>query len=128
LISYLRKIAVRRSPFIIIFFMLEDNSMHFLKMSGIIAGNKEKEFEQTIQFVFNQLSSDCLEKVLSMDMHKKDHYHIYYLWRSGGALKKFMASIELQLIKGAFDTLGKPGQTLFGTCVETSQFKPSDSK
>jgi hypothetical protein len=99
--------------------MHEDITMHFLKMSGVIAGNKEKEFEQTIQFVFNQLSSDCLEKVLSTDIHKKDHYYLYYLWNSAGALKKFMGSIELQLIKGAFDTLGNLNQTVFGTCVET---------
>jgi hypothetical protein len=107
-------------------FMHDEGSMHFLRLSGIIASNKEKEFEQTVQFVFNQLSSECLEKVLSNDMHKKDHYHLFYLWSTAGALKKFMGSIELQLIIGAFDTLGTLEHTIFGTCVEKPSFHSKD--
>jgi hypothetical protein len=106
--------------------MHDEDSLHFLKMSGIIAGNKEKEFEQTVQFVFNQLSSECLQKVLSIDMHTKDYYHIYCLWTNAVALKKFMGSIELQLIKGAFDTLGSLEQTVFGTCVEKPSIRSKD--
>jgi len=44
--------------------MNEKHSFYFMKMSGDIGRGKEKEFEQIIRFVFNQLPDECVERSL----------------------------------------------------------------
>jgi quinol monooxygenase YgiN len=87
---------------------------HFLKVSGEIAGNKGKEFEQTIRFVFNQLPPECTERSLSLDIHNEGHYFFFSLWLNERALKKFLNSEEYQLIRGAYDALGAMEISVYG--------------
>jgi quinol monooxygenase YgiN len=91
------------------------HATHFLKVSGAIAGNKGKEFEQTIRFVFNQLPPECTERTLSMDIHHEGHYYFFSQWLNERALKKFLNSVDYQLISGAFDALGNMEESVFGT-------------
>jgi quinol monooxygenase YgiN len=91
------------------------HATHFLKVSGTIAGNKGKEFEQTIRFVFNQLPPECIERSLSVDIHQEGHYYFLSKWLNERALKKFLNSVEYQLISGAFDALGNIEESVFGT-------------
>jgi len=87
---------------------------HFLKVSGDIAGNKGKEFEQTVRFVFNQLPPECIERTLSLDIHNEGHYYFFSLWLSERSLRKFLNSEEYQLISGAYDALGAMDDSFYG--------------
>jgi quinol monooxygenase YgiN len=91
------------------------HATHFLKVSGDIAGNKGKEFEQTIRFVFNQLPFECIERTLSLDIHQEGHYYFFSLWSGEPALKKFLNSEEYQLISCAYDALGMLEVSFYGT-------------
>jgi quinol monooxygenase YgiN len=94
--------------------MNERHSFHFLKISGDISDNKEKEFEQTIRFVFNQLPDECIDRSLTQDTFNAGHYVFYSVWHNERALLKFMKSEEYDLIKGAFETLGFYENTVKG--------------
>jgi quinol monooxygenase YgiN len=94
--------------------MDERHPLHFLKISGDIGNNKEKEFEQTIRFVFNQLPDDCIDRNLTQDTFNMGHYVFYSVWHNERALLKFMKSEEYDLIKGAFETLGFYENTVKG--------------
>jgi hypothetical protein len=91
------------------------HATHFLKVSGDIAGNKGKEFEQTIRFVFNQMPPECVERTLSLDIHQEGHYYFFSLWLGERALKNFLNSGEYQLISGAYDALGTMNVSFYGT-------------
>ena len=90
------------------------HATHFLKVSGDIAGNKGKEFEQTIRFVFNQLPPECIDRTLSLDIQHDGHYCFFSLWLNEGALKRFLNSEEYQLISGAYDALGMMDMSFYG--------------
>ena len=93
---------------------MEKNTPHFLQISGNVPGNKRKEFEQTFRFVFNQLPGGCIEHSLSEDVFVEGHYHFFSVWITGGALRLFMASMEFQLLTGAYFTLGDEEKTAHG--------------
>jgi hypothetical protein len=78
----------------------------FLKISGSVPQNKQKEFDQTFRFVFNQLPFECIECNLAMDVNSPGYYHFYALWQDESSLKTFMASMEFHLLVGAFKALG----------------------
>ena len=94
--------------------MTERHSFHFLKISGDISHHKEKEFVQTIRFVFNQLPDECTDRSLLQDTFQEGHYTFYSEWRTEQALLKFQQSDVYDLIKGAFETLGYYEDTVKG--------------
>jgi len=94
--------------------MNERHSFHFLKISGDISSHKEKEFEQTIRFVFNQLPDECTDRSLLQDAFQVGHYTFYSVWQNEQALLKFQKSAVFDLIKGAFETLGFYEDTVKG--------------
>jgi hypothetical protein len=94
--------------------MNERHSFHFLKISGDISSFKEKEFEQTVRFVFNQLPGECTDHSLLQDAFQVGHYTIYTVWQNEPALLKFQKSGEYDLIRGAFETLGFYEDTVKG--------------
>jgi hypothetical protein len=98
--------------------MDEKSHVHFLKISGLVANNKKKEFEQTVQFVFNQLPAVCTERSLAIDFQKQERYYFYSVWQNESSLKKFMESEEYQLIRGAYEALGYYEKTVFGPGTE----------
>jgi hypothetical protein len=93
---------------------MEKNTPHFLRISGDVPDNKRREFEQTFKFVFNQLPDDCIERSLSADVFEDGHYHFFSLWLTGTAMKLFMSSVEFQLLRGAYFTLGEEENTVHG--------------
>lgn len=96
----------------------------FLQISGEISINKEKEFQQTIRFVFNQLSPDCQERRLTEDVHMKGYYVFFSAWKNRQSFKKFMDSEEFGLIKGAYVTLGLLDQIITGELPQSKVYQP----
>ena len=94
--------------------MQEKHMAYFLKISGGIAENKAKEFEQTIRFLFNQLPPECIERSLTEDVNNHGHYYFLSLWQNERSLRKFLESEEFQLIKGAYSALGYLEKTVHG--------------
>ena len=105
---------------------MEKNSPHFLRISGYVPGNKRKEFEQTLNFVFNQLPGDCIEHSLSENVFFKGHYHFFSVWLTGNALRLFMASTEFQLLTGAYFALGNEEKTAYGPLADIQAFHVSN--
>ena len=106
---------------------MEKNSPHFLRISGYVPGNKRREFEQTVKFVFNQLSNDCIEHSLSKDIFVEGHYHFFSVWLTDSAVKLFMSSREFQLLSGAYYTLGDDDERLVhGPVADIQVFRVSN--
>ena len=106
---------------------MEKNIPHFLRISGYVPGNKRREFEQTIKFVFNQLPVDCIEHSLSADVFVEGHYHFFSVWLKDSAMKSFMSSMEFQLLSGAYYTLGDDDEKLVhGPVADIQVFRVSN--
>jgi hypothetical protein len=105
--------------------MMEKNTPHFLRISGDVPENKRREFEQTLKFVFNHLPSECVEHSLSIDVFVEGHYHFFSLWLSGSSVKAFMASMEFQLLTGAYFTLGNDEKMVHGP-IDIQTFQVSN--
>ncbi|MHA4843813.1 hypothetical protein ACX0G7_06615 [Flavitalea antarctica] len=105
---------------------MEKNTLHFLRMSGDVPGNKRKEFEQTFRFVFNQLPPECIEHSLSADVFNDGHYHFFSLWLNGNSMKLFMSSMEFQLLTGAYFTLGEDEKIVHGPIADIQAFRVSN--
>ena len=105
---------------------MEKNVPHFLRISGDVPGNKRKEFEQTLKFVFNQLPEDCIEHSLCADVFVDGHYHFFSVWLTAKAMRTFMASIEFQLLTGAYFTLGTDEKTSHGPIADIQAFQVSN--
>jgi quinol monooxygenase YgiN len=100
--------------------VLVDSKINFfLIISGQIAQNKKKEFEQTFRLAFSVKTEDCLVYNLSADMSKDGYYHFFSLWTSDEALKKFMESTDYELMNGAFHALGHIHHSMTGNISET---------
>src|SRR5688572_9051796 len=99
------------------------NNIYFLKITGSISWEKHREFQQTVQFVFNHISAGCLVHVLALDVFKPDLYHLFTMWSSREALAIFKRSNEYQLLKGAFQTLGLYESTINGKLADVQMFE-----
>jgi heme-degrading monooxygenase HmoA len=102
---------------------MERDNLYFLKISGTVSTGKQREFQQTIQFVFNHISSDCVGHNLTRDVDTQELYHLYSLWNSEVALYAFRRSHEYGLIKGAFQTLGTYYDTMSGRRADIQVFE-----
>jgi hypothetical protein len=102
---------------------MDKDSLYFLKISGLISTGKHREFQQTVQFIFNQIPSTCLKHNLALDVHITNLYHLYLLWQSGESLIAFKTSHEFELLKGAFQTLGEYEDTMSGKKADVQLFE-----
>lgn len=100
-----------------------EEKIHFLRLTGVIPGKKQREFEQTFRFVFNQLSRNCLEHDLSLDVNFSSKYHFYSLWPSASALAVFMKSQEFQVLEGAYKALGTLDESTRGELIDIKVFR-----
>lgn len=105
---------------------MKRDTLYFLKISGTVGAGKQREFQQTVQFIFNHLSSNCLEHNLALDVHTPELYHLYSIWDSEVSLYAFNSSHEFQMIKGAFQTLGSYRDTISGSQSDIQLFHISD--
>jgi hypothetical protein len=101
---------------------MNNNALYFLKISGTIASPKQREFQQTIQFIFNHLPIECLSHNLTLDVNIPNLYHFYSIWQSEVALMEFKFSHEFELLNGAFRTLGAYHHTMAGKQTEAQLF------
>lgn len=102
--------------------MISD-TLYFLKISGDVRIGKHREFQQTIQFIINQLPKQCVSHNLAVDIHNTQLYHFFTVWQSDEALTAFRESNEFNLLKGAFQTLGVYGETLIGNSEDFQLFE-----
>jgi hypothetical protein len=102
---------------------MDKDAIYFLKISGTISASKHREFQQTVQFIFNQLLPTCLSRNLTLDVIIPNLYHVYSLWQSEDALIAFKSSHEFELLKGAFKTLGEYHETMAGKKAEFQLFE-----
>ena len=93
--------------------MITGNS-YFLKLSGLINPGKEKEFHQTVQFIFNHLSTKCMERTLSVETQNAHRFHVFLLWSSLDELIAFRKSSEFELLRGLFQTIGQSADAVTG--------------
>lgn len=98
------------------------NHTYFLKITGEIGSGKQREFQQTVLFVFNHVPSGCLAHHLAQDVFNFNVYHLFTLWNSEESLMAFKNSHEYQLLKGAFQTLGSYGNTSTGHLADIQMF------
>lgn len=102
---------------------MDKDTLYFLKISGTIDAGKQREFQQTVQFIFHHLPMACLSHNLSLDVHVQNLYHFYSLWQSDEAITHFKGSHEYELLKGAFQTLGTYHETMSGRGVGPQLFE-----
>jgi hypothetical protein len=100
-----------------------NDTLYFLRVSGTINIGKHREFQQTVQFIFNHLSSECLSHSLSLDVHQTNLYHFYSLWSSENSLRSFRESHSFDLLKGAFQTLGSYDDSMAGSKASFQLFE-----
>src|SRR5688572_13214507 len=99
------------------------NNIYFLKITGSISWEKHREFQQTVQFVFNHLPSGCLAHDLALDVFRPNLYHLFSMWNSRDAMSLFNRSNEYQLLKGSFQTLGLFESSLKGKLADVQMFE-----
>ena len=80
--------------------------IHFLKISGMIAEHRKREFENTVKYACGLMPQECREKKLSVEIFAGDTYYFFSEWSTEPALRKFIDSEEYQLIRTAYDVLG----------------------
>jgi hypothetical protein len=105
---------------------MDNPHLYFLKISGTVRPGKQREFQQTVLFIFNHLPNTCISRNLALDLHQANLYHIYSLWRSRKALLTFRASNEFELLKGAFETLGVYHESIHGVRTDINLFEVND--
>ncbi len=90
--------------------------------SSKVSLSKSREFEQTIQFIFNHLPPGNEKHFLSLDVHDPSFYHTVIVWQSEDAFNSFKSSNECQVMNGAFQTLGVKSKTIEGKWVDVHAF------
>ena len=100
-----------------------DTNTYFLKISGYIGSGKQREFQQTIQFIFNHLPPGCLSHHLALDVFNPNLYHVLSIGQSKGMLVAFKGSHEYELLKSSLETLGAYESAIAGklTDIEVSE-------
>jgi hypothetical protein len=86
--------------------MSEISIIHFLKITGMIDGQKKNEFERTVKFACGPMCSECIEMSLSVEIAFNEVYYFFISWSSEKALRIFIDSNEYQLVRSAYDALG----------------------
>lgn len=83
-------------------------------ISGEIDNYKKTEFEHSFRIGFSSIPKDCLSKILLEDCNEACQYYFFSVWSSEESLKAFTESADFQLLKGAFQALGKVTLMLSG--------------
>ncbi len=78
--------------------------------SGKVRVTKLREFEQTIQLIFDHLPPGYVSNNLTIDVYTQDLYHVFIVWDSESSLERFKSGKEYQLLIGAFAMMDSPGK------------------
>jgi hypothetical protein len=98
--------------------MSELRTINFLKISGMIAEDRKREFEKTVLHAWGLFPEECREKNLSAEVPATGIYYFFSEWATETALEKFTHSEEYQLIRTAYDVLGVLHKIEIGYHVE----------
>jgi hypothetical protein len=93
--------------------------MYYVKLSGFIPKNKQREFEQTYRLVSSQIPKTCPEHNISKDIAHENVYHFVSYCVSPDAMEAFSHSPAFIMLIGAFKTLGKLSDHTQGEMVPT---------
>jgi hypothetical protein len=93
---------------------MNQETIYFLKISGYLKKDKQKEFGQTVEFIISQLPSECIASNLAEDIYDSDLFHFFLVCPSIEILKNFKESQEFKMLTGSFNTLGQPKNTRSG--------------
>ena len=85
--------------------------MYFLKVSGKIPPNKQKEFQQTFRLFGEQMPADCSGYSFAKDLLEFDTYDFFSYWKQNPSLQSFRRSDAFFILIGAFKTLGHLSET-----------------
>jgi len=80
--------------------------MHIIRLSGHIRDNKIWEFKQNVRQIFGQLSPDCADYSVSVDLNDKGLYHIQLGWDDPDNRDAFLNSENYKLLLGSYNVLG----------------------
>jgi len=93
--------------------------MYYVRLSGFIPKNKQRDFEQTYRLVSSQIPKTCPEHNISKDIVHENVYHFFSYCVSPEAMKSFARSSAFIMLIGAFKTLGKLYDRTQGEMVQT---------
>lgn len=85
----------------------DDLLMYYLKLSGFIPKNKQKEFEQTYRLLSTQMPKACRQHSISKDLSHQNVYHFVSYWISSNDVDSFCSSSDFMMLIGAYRTLGE---------------------
>jgi len=94
--------------------------MYYLKLSGFIPENKQREFEQTYRLVSTQIPRICRSYSISKDALDEGIYHFISYWPFRSSLESFSRSASFLMLIGAFKTLGELHENVSGEMTEIS--------
>jgi len=93
--------------------------MYFLKISGEIPPNKQKEFEQTFRLFGEQIPGNCSGYSFSKDLLDNNMYHFFSYWKLLPSLESFRNSNAYFILIGAFKTLGRLSENNTGNMEQS---------
>ena len=102
------------------------SEMFLLHIKGVIKGQKQKEFNQSVSFLMEHVDQQCVYYYLASDIQKVDIFHFYSLWTCKEALNNFIASEDYKALLGAFDVLGAVQQSTLMQLLEQINIKKED--
>ena len=94
--------------------------MYYLKLSGFIPENKQREFEQTYRLVSTQIPRICRNYNISKDALDEGVYHFISYWPFQSSLESFSHSASFLMLIGAFKTLGELHENVRGEMTQIS--------
>ncbi|HEY6977525.1 MAG TPA: hypothetical protein VH396_14605 [Chitinophagaceae bacterium] len=92
--------------------------MYFLKLSGFIPENKQREFEQTYRLVSTQIPKICESYSISKDALDEGIYYFISYWPFEASLESFSHSPSCMMLTGAFKTLGELYENVSGEITQ----------
>jgi alpha-amylase/alpha-mannosidase (GH57 family) len=92
--------------------------MYYLKLSGFIPENKQREFEQTYRLVSTQIPKICRGYNITKDALNDGIYHFISYWPFEASLDSFSHSTSFIMLMGAFKTLGELQENVSGEMTQ----------
>ena len=92
--------------------------MYYLKLSGFIPEDKQREFEQTYRLVSTQIPRICKGYNISKDALDEGTYHFISYWPFEHSLESFSHSPSFMMLTGAFKTLGELYENVSGEITQ----------
>jgi hypothetical protein len=93
--------------------------MYLLKIKGVVAKNKKVEFNQSLNFLFEQFPPKWHRSHIANDIIQEDVYYFESIWESKEDLDDFMKNEKYKALIGAFKVLGIKNEVIMGELNDT---------